>query len=628
MTSAAPFAPAAPLPAAAANEAATPASRALLTSNQEQRRQQLIAATTRIIARHGLSNTTLAKVAQEASLSPGIVNFYFASKDQLLLAVLHSLSDEFMARLESAIAASGVDAGANLEALIEAMLAPDLSDPDKVAVWCAFWGEARARSDYLKTCGERDEAYQTALTLLCRQVAETAPEGHALDVEAVALGLLGLLDHLWQDILARRENFDRRAGLRLCHGYLASVFPWRFSLPTEEEATAEVVSLPLTLPAWTYGNWEFFQLERERLFRRAWHIIGHVNDVPNPGDYLTFDFLGERAFVIRGKDGVLRAFHNVCRHRAHAVVSGDRGTCAKHLIRCPYHGWLYNLDGRLRAMTAEKSFQGVEKSGFGLQPVEMEIFLGFIFLRFDGQGETSVAERFAPYAEEMRAYRTEEMQPLQPIWTQEIEVDWKNVMDNYLEGYHVPASHPGLFDLFGAHYEVEAQPSGVGRALHWMRDEPAQGWSQRAYQSVLPLQEHLPEDRRRAWAYYSLLPLVSFDFYPDCVDYFQVIPLDAGRTVLRAGTYGLPVEDRRLRAARWLSWRINTLVQQEDEELTRSVQAGLSSSAYAVGVLSEKEAMVKAFHEWIRGKIPVARQVQTPAEGSVAARNATMENSL
>jgi phenylpropionate dioxygenase-like ring-hydroxylating dioxygenase large terminal subunit/AcrR family transcriptional regulator len=601
--------------------AAAPVSKALLTANQEQRRGQLIQATIRIIAGHGLSNTTLAKVAQDAGLSPGIVNFYFTSKDQLLLAVLKTLSDEFMAKLEAAIAASGSDPGANLEALTEAMLAPDLSDPDKVAVWYAFWGEARARSDYLKACGERDEAYHKALLALCRQLGEAAPQGHPIDPEAVTLALLGLLDQFWQEIMARRGDFDRRNARRLCAGFLASVFPWRFALPAVE--TAENQPPQQTLPAWTYGNAEFFQLERERLFRRAWNVVGHVSDLPNPGDYLTFELLGERAFVMRGKDGQLRAFHNVCRHRAHAVVSGEQGACAG-VIRCPYHGWLYNLDGRLRAVAAEKSFAGMEKGDLGLLPVELEVFQGFLFVRFEG-GEPSVAERFQPYAEELAPYRSLEMRPLWAPWSKELEVDWKNVLDNYLEGYHVPASHPGLFDLFGGHYEVEAQATGVGRALHWIRPEGARGWSQRAYQRLLPRVEHLPVERQRAWAYYSLFPLTSFDLYPDSIDFFQVIPLDSGRTLLRARSYALPGAGRDLKAARWLQARINSQVQREDEDLTRSVQGGLASSAYQVGVLSEKEAMLTAFHDWVRQRLPVARQVQVPAEGTVAALNAALE---
>ena len=198
---------------------------------QEARRQQLIAATVRIIARHGFSNTTLAKVAQDAGLSPGIVNFYFTSKDQLLIAVLKSLSDEFMGKLEHALAESGVDPAENLRALIAAILDPGLSQADKVAVWYAFWGEAGARGEYMRLCGERDEAYHRALLALCRQLAEEAPEGRGPDPDAVTWALTGLLDQLWQEIMARPETFDRREAHRLAEAFLAAVFPWRFERP-------------------------------------------------------------------------------------------------------------------------------------------------------------------------------------------------------------------------------------------------------------------------------------------------------------------------------------------------------------------------------------------------------------
>jgi TetR/AcrR family transcriptional repressor of bet genes len=204
--------------------------KAMTPGSQEARRQQLIAATVRIIARHGFSNTTLAKVAQDAGLSPGIVNFYFTSKDQLLIAVLKSLSDEFMGRLEQALAESGIDPAENLRALIAAILDPTLSQPDKCAVWYAFWGEAGARAEYMRLCGERDEAYHRALLALCRQLAESAPPGSQPDAEAITLALLGLLDQLWQEIMAR-PDFDRTEGQRLAEGFLASVFPWRFAPP-------------------------------------------------------------------------------------------------------------------------------------------------------------------------------------------------------------------------------------------------------------------------------------------------------------------------------------------------------------------------------------------------------------
>jgi TetR/AcrR family transcriptional regulator, transcriptional repressor of bet genes len=214
--------------APAAREAQTIV-KAVTPDMQEARRQQLIAATVRIIARHGLSNTTLAKVAQDAGLSPGIVNFYFTTKDQLLVAVLKSLSDEFMGKLEQALAESGVDPGENLQALIDAILDPTLSQPEKCAVWYAFWGEARAREEYMRLCGERDEAYHRAMLALCRQLAESAPDGAQPDPEAITWALLGLLDQLWQDIMAKPDSFDRPEARRLAENFLASVFPWRFT---------------------------------------------------------------------------------------------------------------------------------------------------------------------------------------------------------------------------------------------------------------------------------------------------------------------------------------------------------------------------------------------------------------
>src|SRR5262249_51418710 len=101
-----------------------------------------------------------------------------------------------------------------------------------------------------------------------------------------------------------------------------------------------------SLPAWLYFDPHFFELEREKIFRSAWQLVGHLNDAPNPGDYITLSILGERVVALRGADGVLRSFHNVCRHRAAKVAPEDRGSCGHRLV-CPYHAWSYNLDGTL-----------------------------------------------------------------------------------------------------------------------------------------------------------------------------------------------------------------------------------------------------------------------------------------
>lgn len=395
------------------------------------------------------------------------------------------------------------------------------------------------------------------------------------------------------------------------------------AMPQTKTAPSIGAALPAqTLPGWTYDNAEFFELERRELLLKSWQVVCHVSELRRPGDYATLEFMGERALAVVGEDGEIRAFHNVCRHRAAAVARGDTGNCG-HALRCFYHGWTYGLDGRLKAVPSEGSFPDLDKSRMGLKPLTHETYLGFVFVRFAGDGP-GVAQRLAPYGEELAAYRGSEMVPISRRWTAEIDVDWKNVMDNYLEGYHVPVGHPGLFRLFGNSYEVETQDGFVGRAVGMLRDKESSNWSERHYQRLLPEVEHLSEMQRKSWRYYKLLPNVAFDVYPDLMDFFQVVPLAPGRTQLRVRAFGLPTEDRRLKAARRLNFRINIQVQREDEELIDSVQKGLATSAYGSGIFSEKEACLRQFHELVRRTLPVAKLPEPPAPGTMAQVNAAM----
>jgi len=179
------------------------------------------------------------------------------------------------------------------------------------------------------------------------------------------------------------------------------------------------------LPAWTYHSDALFALEREGVFLNHWQVVGHENDLPAPGDWLAFDLLGERALVVRGRDGVLRAFHNLCRHRGARVVDGAQGQCRGALV-CPFHGWVYNLDGTLRGAAQPGSFGEMDRSQFGLKPIEMELFHGFVFLRFHPGPQPSVAQVLAPFAADFAAYGAGGLLPVsQPVWATDLPVNWK-----------------------------------------------------------------------------------------------------------------------------------------------------------------------------------------------------------
>jgi len=352
-------------------------------------------------------------------------------------------------------------------------------------------------------------------------------------------------------------------------------------------------------------------------------VVCHVSDLSEAGDWVRFDLIGESAFVMRGADGEVRAFYNVCRHRANRLVHGASGHC-DGALSCTYHGWTYGLDGGLVSVPGEDSFPGLERARFGLKTAAVEIWRGFVFLRFEGSAP-SVAEIMVPYADELAQYRFEDLQPLSRQWSKEAPIDWKNAIDNNIEGYHIAVGHPGLQRLFGRNYGFETRPYGIARA-GGMLTETSANWTERHYLGLLDALDldHLTPERRRSWHYYSLFPNMAFDVYPETVDFFQMLPVGPGRCLLRGRTYGLADGSREMRAARYLSGRINNLVGQEDVSLVEGVQAGLKSRSYSGGILSDHEQRVREFHSLIRTIVPVAGEHRAPPLGAVAARNAEL----
>ena len=372
-----------------------------------------------------------------------------------------------------------------------------------------------------------------------------------------------------------------------------------------------------SLPAWTYRDPEFFALERERVFAASWQIVCHVSDVPNAGDWHTLDILGESVIVVRGGDGTLRAFANVCRHRGSRLVDGSSG-CAYKLV-CPYHAWTYDLDGALAGVPDSASYPGLDKAGHGLAPVNLEIWRGFVFVRLAG-ARPSVAEMMAPYEVLVEPYRFEELKALGRVTLRSRAVNWKCIGDNYSDGLHIAVAHPGLTRLFGKSYGVEAN-GHVDRMWGELQDRPSANLSERAYQHLLPPVAHLPAERQRSWQYLKLWPNIAFDIYPDQIDFMQWLPVSPTQSMIREIGYALPDADpspqrrREMRAARYLNWRINRQVNAEDTVLIARVQQGMASRSFTAGPLSDKEVCLRRFCQRMRDLIPQARSEAQPEKG-------------
>ncbi len=364
-----------------------------------------------------------------------------------------------------------------------------------------------------------------------------------------------------------------------------------------------------SLPGWIYGDPEFLELERQVIFRKSWHLIGHLNDLPAVGDYLTFKFMNESVLTVRGADGEVRSFHNVCRHRAARLVDGDQGNCGKR-ITCPYHAWSYSTDGRLVGLPLRSNYPGIDTDQYGLAELEQEIWRGFVFVRF-APGLPSVAEHMAPYAVELAPVRLEDLQPLSPPLYITRNVNWKNVADNYSDGLHIPVAHPGLSRVFGKSYAIESK-EWVDKMSGELRDTPSPRASERMYQKLLG---DLGMAEGAKWAYYKLWPNAAIELYPDQIDFMQFLPVSPTETTLRYINYGLPDDRREMKALRKLNWRINRLVNLEDKDLIERVQDGMASSSYTTGPLGQGEVCLRSFGRRMRALFPEAREGSPPPKG-------------
>ncbi|MDC1291108.1 aromatic ring-hydroxylating dioxygenase subunit alpha [Planktomarina temperata] len=375
------------------------------------------------------------------------------------------------------------------------------------------------------------------------------------------------------------------------------------------------------LPGWAYFSQELFELECETLFKTHWQFVCHVNEAAEIGAYVTFDVAGERALVIRGHDGILRGFHNLCRHRGSRIVPDARGVCNKAMV-CPYHGWAYNLDGGLRGIANRDTFPPMQAEKWGLKPLEMEIWNGLVFIRFQTGPQPAVAEILARFDDEIAPYDLANMVPTDSNSMDDLlAVNWKSLRDVDNEGYHVRQAHPGLHQLYGDGYFDEPYANGTSRSVGTFNEAYGHRWSVRKYREILPEAENLPLHQRREWIYFGMFPNFVLGLYPDSVIYYQEVPQSATQTVQRGMCYRRREESREMKAARYLSGRIDRDTAEEDQMLMVWSCEATKSSAYDGVIFSDLEYGVKTYHDHLRRLLPVMGQPAPPELGQMAQVN-------
>ena len=335
-----------------------------------------------------------------------------------------------------------------------------------------------------------------------------------------------------------------------------------------------------TIPAAWYVDERIASLERQHVFGGTWQVVARLEQVRRPGQFVTIQLAGEPLVVVRSTDGQLRAFYNVCRHHAAAVVTETEGTAG--IFRCPYHGWSYGLDGTLKGAPEFEGVCSFDRAANGLVPVECAAWEQFVFVNLHSGAAPladflgGLVQRVAPlnlaglHFFERRAYS--------------LECNWKVFVDNYLDGgYHVPHLHEGLNSVLDyKQYTIENQDR------YCLQSSPMVASGQDAATSAT-------RQGDRAW-YFWQYPNFMINLYQGYMDTNLVLPDGVDRCKVIFDFYfddvSEPAADRNRQ-----SIAVGERVNDEDVGICESVQRGLHSRAYRAGRLSvRREAGEHLFH--------------------------------
>ncbi|MFZ0480853.1 MAG: aromatic ring-hydroxylating dioxygenase subunit alpha [Terriglobales bacterium] len=336
-----------------------------------------------------------------------------------------------------------------------------------------------------------------------------------------------------------------------------------------------------TISAPWYVDERIAELERQSVFSRTWQVMGRTDQVEKPGQFVTATVAGEPMVAVRGNDGVLRAFYNVCRHHAAAVVTEPCGQAS--ILHCPYHGWNYGLDGSLKGMPEFEGVKNFERKDNGLVPVKVDTWEKFVFVNLDPQAAPlseflgGLVKRAAPLGISKLHYFSTKVY--------DIHCNWKVFVDNYLDGgYHVPHLHKGLNSVLDyKQYTIENEDrySLQSSPLVFSDEDQAKASTRKG---------------GRAW-YFWLYPNFMFNCYEGYMDTNLVIPIDVDHCrVVFEFCFGDVSEENREFNER--SVAAGSGVQDEDLDICEAVQRGLKSRAYGAGRLSvRREAGEHLFHQ-------------------------------
>lgn len=393
-------------------------------------------------------------------------------------------------------------------------------------------------------------------------------------------------------------------------------------------AICHAAALPLsratTLPAQAYTSEEFFTWEVGHLLRPDWQCLAHVSQIPEPGDFLNVDLLGEPLIVLRGKDEVIRVLSRVCPHRSMDIMPegfgyaghgpaearGGKPDCGHtRLLLCPYHAWTFELDGGLKACPEMHEAEQFHRDDFSLKAFRCEVWLGFIFVNLDGEA-APLADGLHEMAADLEAFNLPEMKlVIAREW--DCPFNWKILVENFMESYHhLGIHHKTLQPMMPARdtWTEQEREHYVRAHLPYkqsVRDALREAEDRGDFSRALPPLPGLSDGQKAEWGLHLIHPTFLLATAPDRVIWYRLQPLGPDRlrllttTLVSRDTVARPDQEK----LRELATEQLTAFHLEDMEVCTAVQRGLYASGWQPGRLSHLEMPVWLFHRYIAARI-------------------------
>ena len=351
------------------------------------------------------------------------------------------------------------------------------------------------------------------------------------------------------------------------------------------------------LPSWCYTSQVFYQREVDKIFNHGWHFVGREDELPNPGDFLTYDGIGGPAIIIRNESKEINAFFNTCRHRGMRLLEGSGSI--KHIV-CPYHSWVYSCEGTLVRTPGMKGVHNFEKESYGLLPLKLDNWGGFLFIRYSDDGPElkdwlgDMPDFFRNYSPQLlRCVRRKSF---------DVQCNWKLLIENALETYHTGTVHQSTLGRQQSHPKATA---GEWSCLFVYVDGKKTLSILPNSTQTLPINPDLSKEQQRGTFFTNIYPCTQFVFAPDSMWWLAIQPQSPTKSRLEVGscftesTIATPDFQQTIQSY-FERWDTATA---EDNAICEAQQIGQSVQARPPGRFAEEEHLVHELAIWTLDRI-------------------------